>query len=597
MNARLMEIIDVKTIATMAEQFYLLTNISHQLLDHNNECLFSFGMNQEDNILLTKIEIPIVLKEQHVGKFVAFPIQNNVIACQTYFEKLTNLIVDRAMNQLQQQNQNVDILSQKEKQLHTILKKMPIMVDALDKNGDFILWNRECELVTGYTAEEIIGNPQALELLYPDEKYRKQVQKKLSIRGKSFRDWEMNLTCKNGEIKTIMWSNISEQSPVRDYSYWAVGVDITHRKGIEQQLKQQSSELELIFQALPDLCFLTDGDGTIVDYKAGSSDKFYVPVELFMGKKFYEVLPSQVAEQFIDAIKQVQQKESMVIVEYSLTMKGSISFFEARCLPLLKDKVMILVQDITERKKTEELLNKSDTLAAIGQLAAGVAHEVRNPLTVIKGFIQLFQTNKKDHGEYFDLMLSEIERIETILHEFLSIAKTDVIPNEKKNICSILKNVVSLINPKAIMANIQIELQIDSQNLFIDCYENQLKQVFINIMQNSIEAMPDGGKITITVNKDDSNEVIICIADEGIGIPQERIKRLGEPFYSTKEKGTGIGLMLSYKIIESHQGRICIMSEVGVGTMVTLYFPLSEQSESKTRKNVVYEKLTYINTN
>ncbi|PGC32574.1 PAS domain-containing sensor histidine kinase [Bacillus pseudomycoides] len=579
MNARLLELIDVNTIETMAEQFYKLTNISHQLLDQNMECVFSFGMNQEENIQLTKIEIPIFLHEQHLGSFIVCAIKNDIRTCYKYFEMLSNLIVDGAMSKLQNQTKNIHLLSQKEEQLHTILQNMPILVDALDKDGNFILWNRECELVTGYAAEEIVGNPKALELLYPDESYRRQLQKKFSIRGKSFRDWEMNLTCKNGEIKTIMWSNISEQFPVPGYSYWAVGVDITHRKGIEEQLKQQTSELELIFKALPDLCFLTEVDGTIIDYKAGSPAKFYVPAESFMGKKFYEVLPSPVSQQFQEAIHQVQQKESTVIVEYPLTLKGSVSFFEARCLPLLQDKIMIIVRDITERKKTEELLNKSDTLAAIGQLAAGVAHEVRNPLTVIKGFIQLFQINQEDQDKYFGLMLSEIERIESILHEFLSIAKTDVIPTEKKNICSILRNVVSLINTRAIMTNIQIDLHIESKELMIDCCENQLKQVFINILQNSIEAMPDGGTILISVKKSEREEVIINMVDEGIGIPEERIKRLGEPFYSTKEKGTGIGLMLSYKIIESHQGRISIMSEVGVGTSVTIYLPMFQSEQ------------------
>lgn len=234
---------------------------------------------------------------------------------------------------------------------------------------------------------------------------------------------------------------------------------------------------------------------------------------------------------------------------------------------------MIIVRDITERKKTEELLNKSDTLAAIGQLAAGVAHEVRNPLTVIKGFIQLFQINKEDQEKYFNLMLSEIERIEAILQEFLSIAKTDEINTEKKNIYQIFKNVVSLMNTKAIMTNIQVELFTDTKDIIIECSENQLKQVFINVLQNSIEAMPDGGRISIHIKEIGKDGIIISVIDKGIGIPEERIKRLGEPFYSTKEKGTGIGLMLSYKIIESHQGNISIMSEVGVGTTVTIYLP------------------------
>ncbi|MED0981017.1 ATP-binding protein [Bacillus paramycoides] len=589
MNARLMELIDVSTIETMAEQFYKLTNISHQLLDAEKECIFSFGMNEVKNNNLPKVEIPIFLNNQHLGSFVVWSKKSEIFNCQNYFEMLSNLIIDGATNAIQSKNNN--LLFRKEEELYMILQNMPVMVDALDNNGDFVLWNRECEIVTGYTAEEIIGNPNALQILYPDDNYRHQIQKKFLTCGKNFRDWEMHLTCKNGEVKTIMWSNISDQFPVIGFSYWAVGVDITHLKAIEEQLKQQTSELELIFKALPDLCFLTEADGTIIDYKAGSPTKFYVPAETFMGKKFYEVLPSPVAQQFREAIRQVKEKESTVIVEYPLALKGSIDFFEARCLPLLHDKIMVIIRDITERKKTEELLNKSDTLAAIGQLAAGVAHEVRNPLTVIKGFIQLFQINKEDQEKYFDLMLSEIERIEAILQEFLSIAKTDEIPTEKKNIYKIFENVVSLINTKAIMTNIQVELIADSSEIIIECSENQLKQVFINILQNSIEAMPDGGKISIHMKEMNEDGVIIDIVDEGIGIPEERIKRLGEPFYSTKEKGTGIGLMLSYKIIDSHQGAISIMSDVGVGTTVTIYLPKTQSelyiSKSENKSVIV----------
>ncbi|WP_316250910.1 ATP-binding protein, partial [Bacillus wiedmannii] len=548
--------------------------ISHQLLDAEKECIFSFGINEMKICKLPKIEIPIFLYNQHLGSFVVWSNKSDIFNCQKYFEMLSNLIIDGATKIFQSKNST--LLSRKEEELHTILQNMPVMVDALDYNGDFVLWNRECEIVTGYTAEEIIGNPHALQLLYPDHDYRHQIQTKFLTCGKNFRDWEMHLTCKNGETKTIMWSNISEQFPVKGYSYWAVGVDITHLKAIEEQLKQQTSELELIFKALPDLCFLTKDDGTIIDYKAGSPTKFYVPAEAFMGKKFFEVLPSPVAQQFQEAILQVKEKATNVIVEYPLTINDSVNFFEARCLPLLHEKIMIIVRDITERKKTEELLNKSDTLAAIGQLAAGVAHEVRNPLTVIKGFIQLFQINKEDQEKYFDLMLSEIDRIEAILQEFLSIAKTDEINTEQKNIYQIYKNVVSLMNTKAIMTNIQVELYADTKDISIECSENQLKQVFINILQNSIEAMPDGGKITIHIKEINDEGVIIHVIDEGIGIPEERIKRLGEPFYSTKEKGTGIGLMLSYKIIESHQGKISIMSEVGVGTTVTIYLPKAQ---------------------
>ena len=119
--------------------------------------------------------------------------KSEIFSCQKYFEMLSSLILDGAIKVFQ--SKNTTLLSRKEEELHTILQNMPVMVDALDYNGDFVLWNRECEIVTGYTAEEIIGNPNALQLLYPDHNYRHQIQKFLTC-GKNFRDWEMHLTCK-----------------------------------------------------------------------------------------------------------------------------------------------------------------------------------------------------------------------------------------------------------------------------------------------------------------------------------------------------------------------------------------------------------------
>ena len=161
-----------------------------------------------------------------------------------------------------------------------------------------------------------------------------------------------------------------------------------------------------------------------------------------------------------------------------------------------------------------------------------------------------------------------------VIQEFLSIAKPNVAVFEPKNLCTILDNVVDLISTQAIMKNIRIALNMDVENLLIECCEIQLKQVFYSILQNSIEAIQNGQEIIINVKKHNSTEVKISILDKGVGIPSERIKRLGEPFYSTKEKGTGVGLMMSYRIIESHGGKISIKSQVGKGTTVTLFFPI-----------------------
>ncbi|MBE7123308.1 ATP-binding protein [Bacillus cereus] len=582
MKYTLKDLININEFKNITEQFYNLTKVPFCLLDNNQNIIFSKGdpffRNQKIQFS-QEIHIPIIIEQERIATFViGTSINKEVIADSyiTYFKCIANLIEEMATQQLHLKKINKKdskintITNHDENCLGSILQNMPIMINAIDEKGNIIMWNRECELVTGYNADEIINNPKAMKLLHPHRPNRNDLLRN----GHDFRDWEMDITCKNGEIKTIMWSNILHSIPTLGWSVGAIGIDITKRKRMEEKLKQTSTELELIFKAIPDLYFLSDLDGTIKDCKVNSISKFYVPIEEFIGKKFQEILPVPIIKQFEKAINQIKTSSAPVLIDYSLQLDDEIYYFEARLLPLFEDKIMIIVRDITERTITTELLKKSDTLNAVGQLAAGVAHKVRNPLTVIKGFMQLLQQEVGEDKEYLSLILSEISSIETVLQEFLSIAKPNAAVFEPKNLCTILDNVVDLISTQAIMKNIRITLNVDVENLLVECCEIQLKQVFYSILQNSIEAIQNGQEIIINVKKHNSTEVKICILDKGVGIPSERIKRLGEPFYSTKEKGTGVGLMMSYRIIESHGGKISIKSQVGKGTTVTLFFPI-----------------------
>ncbi|PWK15603.1 two-component system, sporulation sensor kinase E [Tumebacillus permanentifrigoris] len=231
-------------------------------------------------------------------------------------------------------------------------------------------------------------------------------------------------------------------------------------------------------------------------------------------------------------------------------------------------------KDITESRRTEELLRKSDKLSVVGQLAAGVAHEIRNPLTSIKGFVQLIRDTQGAKPEYFTIMLSELDRIESIINEFLVLAKPQAVNFQEKSIVTLLQNITALVETQAILNNIQIVLLASPDIPLIECEENQLKQVFINILKNSIEAMPEGGIIHLYVEHIAlQDEVRVRVVDEGLGIPAERIPKLGEPFYTTKEKGTGLGLMISYKIINEHRGKMIVQSQLNVGTTVDVYLP------------------------
>jgi two-component system sporulation sensor kinase A len=255
--------------------------------------------------------------------------------------------------------------------------------------------------------------------------------------------------------------------------------------------------------------------------------------------------------------------------------------------PMLEGKdhllgTVITFKDITELKKTQELLIKSDKLSAVGQLAAGVAHEIRNPLTALKGFLQLLKTNNEKEKYYIEIMQNELNRIEFIVNEFLFVSKPQATHFVTQTLDSIVTSTIELLQPQALLDNIQIEAELMPDLPPVSCDEHQLKQVFINIMKNALEAMPLGGTMRIQALLDNNrNYITIRFIDQGCGISPERLPKLGEPFYSTKEKGTGLGLMVCFRIIEAHGGFMEIRSKLEEGTTVEIKLPSTQSSHER----------------
>lgn len=233
--------------------------------------------------------------------------------------------------------------------------------------------------------------------------------------------------------------------------------------------------------------------------------------------------------------------------------------------------VQIIIRDISERKKNEELLINSEKLYVAGQLAAGIAHEIRNPLTSLKGFLQLIASGRKETS-YYGIMNSELDRIEGIVSELLMLSKPQVYELSYYDARNMMRDTVTLLETQAILHNISLETDLGKDVLWIYGVENQIKQVFINVIKNAIEAMVDGGAIRVKLCREDDT-VRIRISDEGPGIGQDQLAKMGQPFYTTKEKGTGLGLMVSYKIVDNHQGRIEVYSQLGRGTTVEIRLP------------------------
>lgn len=254
-------------------------------------------------------------------------------------------------------------------------------------------------------------------------------------------------------------------------------------------------------------------------------------------------------------------------------------------LPILVDgKVMGvygIAHDLTERMETEEWMRNSEKLSIIGQLAAGVAHEIRNPLTAIKGFLQLLEQEAEQNRDYYRVMQAELDRINEIVTEFLMLAKPQAVQFELHDPVQMLRQIITLLQSEANMSNIRFCCDFEEGMPPIRCEENQIKQVFLNVLKNAMEAMPGGGEIRIVAESDGPDHVLVRIIDQGCGIPEERLEKIGEPFYTTKEKGTGLGMMVSSKIIRHHHGKLRVSSKLQEGTTVDILLPVGETSQEK----------------
>jgi two-component system, sporulation sensor kinase B len=233
-----------------------------------------------------------------------------------------------------------------------------------------------------------------------------------------------------------------------------------------------------------------------------------------------------------------------------------------------------LIESMRERVMLHYRLQQAEKLNVLSEMAASIAHEIRNPMTVIRGFMQLLNENVQipmDIRPYFKLIIEELDRAESIITGFLSLAKPQLERLEQVSVLELIHNVVNLISPFALLHSVQIQV-FTACSPCIETNPRKLSQVLINIIKNGIEAMTDGGLLKIEV-KEEEDVVLIKIIDSGIGMTKEELKRLGTLFYSTKTKGTGVGMMISYKIIETMNGRIEVSSEKGRGTQFTIIIP------------------------
>jgi two-component system sporulation sensor kinase B len=227
-----------------------------------------------------------------------------------------------------------------------------------------------------------------------------------------------------------------------------------------------------------------------------------------------------------------------------------------------------------------EQIQHSERLKTSGQLAAAVAHEIRNPLTVVKGFLQLFEQDSSfsdDQKGHFTLMIDELNTAEQVISQFLSVAKPDKENvTENVNVNVVLQSVTDLLHSYGLLHDNRIDLIITG-DCMISANTIEFKQLLINIIKNAIEASNFGDPVLVTAGRE-KEFVVIQVIDQGRGMSEAEVASLGTPFYSLKSKGTGLGMMICFNIVEKFKGTIKFHSSIGHGTTVTIRFPSSNPS-------------------
>jgi two-component system, sporulation sensor kinase E len=365
-----------------------------------------------------------------------------------------------------------------------------------------------------------------------------------------------------------------------------IGRDSTEKRNMARQLMESQQQYKSLFEYSPDIVYMLDLDGNITNLNPQFEGIMGFKREDLIGQNILTLLPKRYKRYLKKFISSFVVEIKPIMYELKIPhADGHILTLQCTTVPTVVDgKITGIIgygKDVTTLRLTEERLRRTEKLSVVGELSASVAHEIRNPLTSLKGFVQLLQMEDENHQNYYQIMLDELDRINYIVGELLLLAKPQHLKFSNADLYKLLTDVISLLKTQASLYNVQIESKIPNQGLLIECEPNQLKQLFINIIKNAIEATTESGTVSIVLEPLDEAQVLIVVKDNGCGISKERLAKIGEPFYSSKEKGTGLGLTVSFKIVQSHKGTIHFESQKNQGTAVHVKLPIAHDFSNK----------------
>jgi len=456
-----------------------------------------------------------------------------------------------------------------------------VMVISKLEDGLIIDVNETFAHILSYEREEMIGR-SVFELglwAIPDD--RLALRKQLREQG-YVRHFESDYRKRSGETGSADLS-VSLLELNGEQCMLTSGIDITQRKKMENELRRSQDLFWQVFNNIPlPIIIFTQNSKRIIEY----NDTFLSRNKQFrgsanLGKKNIHLdhweNPAEL-DRYFDLIKQdgvVKNFEAnyrlMTGENRTVLLSGVAICWQGEAC------ILSITNDITELKAYQKEMSRLESLSIIGQMAASLAHEIRNPMTSLKGFLQLFQGLDRyaEDRDAMDLMIYELDRVNDIIAAFLSMAQNKNVKLKQLNLNQCISMLLPLLTADAQKNHIIIETKLQ-ETAFIMANEGEIRQLLFNLVRNGIEAMPGGGSLQIKTYED-QNGVNLLIKDKGKGMPADVLEKIGTPFFTTKENGTGLGMVVCYSIAERHHASISIESN-SEGTCFKVVFPAADTS-------------------
>lgn len=354
-------------------------------------------------------------------------------------------------------------------------------------------------------------------------------------------------------------------------------------KGLLRVLADENERLDAVLDSMMDGIVVCDEDH--IPILVNKAAERFLPMshaELFDAPLWNSLRDDELAIFFDMALT---GEESIIDREFALDTKSGTRIMAISVTPLVRDKrisgTLIHIEETTEKRHKEARLRRAENLASLTNLAAGVAHEIKNPLGSISIHVQLMRKALGNDAtppiiRYLDIVTEEIDRLNKIVVDFLfAVRPMDIVPiNDDIN--ALLKELVEFMRIEIENAGIELLVEYDNPMPAVPFDRRYLKQALLNLVKNACAAMPAGGKLRLATSVH-NEELSIIVADTGIGISEDRLGKIFEPYYTTKDYGTGLGLTLTYKIIKEHGGDIAVRSKKDVGSSFIISLPIPQK--------------------